>query len=243
MDTVKTQGFTLLEVMVAVAIMGLIMTLLWSSSSQSLKAKDRIENRDMVFHSGGLALRKLSEELSMAFLARSSSSVPSTRPPGPSPAEPSIGTGVPEEMKTFFIGIDEGDADNIRFTSFSHLRLFKDAKESDQCKVSYEIIASKTNEGGRDLVRREEAWLDGSTEVKTSPLVLVEGIGAFNIEYYDIRKGEWGKTWDTEKQDWQGRLPLAVRISLTFADPNDEENSIPLSTAITIPLWRGPVEF
>ena len=74
-------GFTLIEVMIAIAITAVIMTLIWSSSGQSLRAKERIENRDMVFHAGGVALRKLSEDLVMAFVVRSAATA--TAAPSP----------------------------------------------------------------------------------------------------------------------------------------------------------------
>lgn len=240
--------------MVAIAIMGFIMVILWSSTSQSLRAQERIGKRDEVFHAGGVALRKISEDLMMAFLARraggqagaqaTASGTAGAQTPSAGAAG-AAGAAAAEAVpfKTFFIGEDEGEADRLRFSSLSHLRLFKDAKESDQCKVSYEILASQEEGGGQNLVRREEAWLDATAEVKADPLVLVENVKSFNIEYYDLAKGEWVKEWDTEKADWQGKLPLATRVTLSFADPDDEERAIPMSTAVTIPLSRGPIEF
>lgn len=236
----SSSGFTLIEVMVAVAIMAVIMALLWSSTSQSLSSKERIENRDMVFHAGGVAMRKISEDLEMAFLARTLQQ-PQPGQAVPSPAE-AAAPGV-EPFKSFFIGKDNGDADSVSMTSFAHLRLFKDSKEADQCKVAYEVVQSGDEPGRMDLVRREDVWLDTTTDVKGDPVVLAEGIKAFNLEYYDQRKGEWVKGWNTEQQDWQGRLPLSVRVSMTFPDPGDPEREIPMSTAVMLPLSRGVIEF
>lgn len=249
----SSTGFTLLEVMVAVAIMGVIMTLVWSSTSQSLNSKERIEKRDLIFHSGSVALRKMSEDLSMAFLAKSTGQAssatqstlqPEAGAPTPPPAfPPASGQTQPETFKTFLIGIDNGDKDSVKFTSLAHLRLFKDAKESDQCKISYELAASESEGGGMNLLRSEEPWLDATAEFKRAPSILVEDVRSLEIEYYDLRKGEWVKNWDTEKLDWQAKLPMAVRITISFIDPDDDEKSIPMSTAAMLPLSRGPVEF
>ena len=238
-------GFTLIEVMIAVAITGVIMTLIWSSSGQSLRAKERVENRDMVFHAGGVALRKLSEDLVMAFVVRTAAAAATSAAQTGEGTTPVEGTAaaVPAVFKTFFIGKDEGEADSLSFTSLSHLRLFKNAKESDQCKVAYEIVDSSEVPGRKDLVRREDPWLDATAEVKGAPLTLVEGVKSFEVEYYDQRKGEWAKNWNTEQQDWKDRLPLAARVTLTFADPNDEEQTIPMSTAVMIPLARNAIDF
>lgn len=238
------RGFTLLEVMVSVGLLGVIMTLLWGTTSQSLRAKDRIEARDAVFHSADVALRKMSDDLMAAFLSRGGASpaaaaAPGGAAPAPTPA-PASTTPAP---KTFFIGEDRGDQDGLRFSALSHLRLVKQAKESDQAKVAYEVVANQDIPGTYDVVRREEVWLNASTEVEGRGYALIEGVARFNLEYYDDRRGDWVKEWSTEQVDWKDRLPMAVRITLVFKDPDDEQTEIPLSTAVSLPLAPGPIEF
>lgn len=236
------RGFTLIEVMVAIALMAIIMTLIWSSTSQSLRAKERVEGRDMVFHSGGTALRKISEDLVMAFLAGTVSK-PTGFQMAQSGGQGASSPAAVEPFKTFFMGKDESEADELAFTSLSHQRLFKNAKESDQCKVAYQVVPGEDDSTRMDLVRREDPWLDSTTEVKADPIVLVEGIRSFNVEYYEIKKAEWVKNWNTEQQEWQGRLPTAVRVSISFADPDDDQRTIPMSTAVTVPLSGGAIDF
>ena len=211
--------------MVSVAILGVIMTLIWSSTSQSLKAKDRFEKRDLVFHQGRVALRKIGEDLSMAFLAPRVA----RRAEGATP------------IKTFFVGEDRAAQDFISFTSFSHLRLFRGAKESDQCKVAYEVVPSPEETGRFNIVRREVPWIDDNVEVEGRAYTLAWDIREFDLEYYDYRRDEWIKSWDTEQPDWRGRLPMAVRIRIDFVDPDEEDEVIPLSTAVMIPLSKAPM--
>ncbi|MFH0800575.1 MAG: type II secretion system protein GspJ [Pseudomonadota bacterium] len=241
-------GFTLLEVMVSVGILGLIMTLVWASSSQSFNAKRRIETRSDIYHQGTVALRKLTDDITVAFLAVRAGQAPLAvaapaggQPPLPLPT-PAPATSGPS-TKTFFIGMDKGEHDEVRFTSLSHLRLFKNAKESDQCKVEYSVATSAEDPGKLDLLRSEDVWLDATTDVKTRGIPIAENIKSFNLEYYDIRTREWRKEWDAEKGDWRGLLPMAVRVSLTFQDPDDEKASIQMSTAVLLPLSRGPLEY
>ena len=221
----KVKGFTLLEVMVSMAILGVIMTLIWSSTSQSLRAKDRFEKRDLVFHQGRVALRKMGEDLSMAFLTRGAA----RRAEGAT------------AIKTFFIGEDRASQDSLSFTSFSHLRLFRGARESDQCKVAYEVVPSPEDPGRFNIVRREDPWIDDTIEVKGRAFTLAWDVREFDVEYYDYRRDEWIKSWDTEQADWRGRLPMAVRIRIAFVDPDEESEVIPLSTAVMIPLFKGPM--
>ncbi len=224
-------GFTLLEVLVAVGVLSVIMVLLWSSTGQTLKAKDRFEARDLVYHQGRVALRKITDDLMMAFLTK----VPTQRE----------ATSTAKPYATFFIGEDRSDQDSLRLTSFSHLRFFADAKESDMCKVSYEIAPSPEDAGVMNLIRRQQSWLDDTTEMgDVRAFVLAENIKAFDIEYFDERKDDWGKEWDTQKIDWRDKLPQGVRVSIQFAnpDPDFEDEPINMSTAVVIPMSAGAID-
>jgi general secretion pathway protein J len=226
------RGFTLIEVMVSVGIMGVIMVLIWSSTSQSLKSKDRTEARDLLFHSGQVALRKIADDVAVTFL---------TSQAAPATAAAAAQAAAETDMKTFFIGEDRGEQDALRFTSLAHMRLVKNSKESDQCRIAYEVVPDPEEPRAFNLVRHQQPWLTKTTEVEGRSFVVAEKILRFNVEYYDDRKGDWGKEWDTEKVDWKDRLPLAVRITLVFADPDDETREIPLSTAVIPALWKNPI--
>ena len=230
-------GFTLLEVLVSVAIMGMIMVLVWSSASQTINSKERIEKRDMVYQNARVALQKITDDLSMAFLTRKGGAATTT---AGAPLTPTVIT-IPRPI-TFFVGRDEGNRDTVKFTSFSHMRLFSGAKESDQCKIFYEVMPSPDEQNVFNLVRREVPWLNDNAEVEARPFVVAENIGDFELEYYDERKDEWGRTWDTEIIDYRDRLPRAVRITLAFPDPDDAEESVVFSTIVLLPLSSGTID-
>ena len=237
-------GFTLLEVLVSMAIMAMIMIMIWSTQSQSLNSKDRIEKRDMAYQYGRVALNKVANDLTMAFLAKKpGTAAAAAAETGTAPAAATIEISTQARPVTFFIGEDNGERDSVRFTSFSHMRLYSGAKESDQCKVKYEVAPSADEQGKLNLVRSELPWLDGETDVKSTPLVLAENIRNFELEYYDDRKDEWGKEWNTEIVDFAGRLPKAVKIKLALIDPDDEEKNIELETMVMVPMSTGVLDF
>jgi general secretion pathway protein J len=229
--------------MVSVGILGVIMTLIWSSTAQNLRAKERIEARDDMFHSAQVALRKIIDDVSVAFLVKGMTpGSPGAAAAGTTTAPAPSGAAAASSLKTFLIGEDRGDQDAMRFSSLSHIRLVKDSKQSDQCKVAYETAPSPDEPRKFNLLRKEDFWLDGTTDVTNKGFPIVENIVGFNVEYYDDRKGEWGKEWSSEKADWAGKLPLAVRVTLTFTDPDDDTKTIAISTAVSLPLSTGPIE-
>ena len=239
--------------MVSVGILGVIMMLIWSTTSSNLRAKDRIEGRDEMFHAAEVALRKIADDASQAFLvsvptagaAAPAAGTAATGAPAPAATPPAV-VGAPAvqafPLKTFFIGEDRGDRDAIRFTSLSNLRLVRGSKQSDQCKVAYETVESPDDPHKFQIVRKEDFWLDDTTDVKDKGFPIIENVVKFDVEYYDDRKGEWGKQWNSEQMDWLGKLPQAVRVTIGFADPDDETKMIPLSTTFLVPLSAGPID-
>jgi len=234
------RGFTLIEVLVSIAILAFVMAAVWTAIGQLLDSKERVERRDAVFQEGRVALRKLTDDVQQAFL---------TPAPALSTATSEGGVAAPAEVATrprpisFFIGDDSGERDTVRFTSLSNMRLFKNAKESEQCKVSYGVEPSKDDTKVQNLVRMFVPALDEKDTVEGTSYVLAENVREFNIEYYDQRKLEWVRAWNTTLLDWKDRLPRAVRVTLSFPDPDEETESIVMMTATMVPLSTGPIDF
>ena len=218
----------------------MIMASVWSGTKQSLDSKERVEKRDEIYQAGRVALRKIADDISMVFLIKS--------PTDRIAAAAVTGTATAEVQTrprpiTFFIGQDRGERDEVRFTTLSNIRLFKNAKQSDQAKVSYSAQPSPEDSQIINLVRTFSPHLDDQNTVEGTSYVIAENIQEFNVEYYDLRKQEWGRTWNSETIDWKDRLPRAVRITISFPDPENDRESIVLRTATMIALSAGPIEF
>jgi hypothetical protein len=185
-------------------------------------------------------LRKITDDLSMSFLIKS----PTER----AASAALTGTATAEAPTrprpiTFFIGEDRGERDEVRFTTLSNIRLFKNAKQSDQAKVKYSASASPDDPQMINLIRTFSPHLNEEDTVEGTSFVIAENIQEFSVEYYDLRKQEWGRAWNTAAIDWKDRLPRAVRVTLSFPDPDDDRESIVLTSATMLPLSAGPIEF
>lgn len=233
----------MIEVLISIAILSGIMVLLWSSTGQSLNAKERFERRDGIYQEGRVAMRKVADDLNMAFLIRGAAERAAVAAATTAMQETTAEVATRPRPISFFIGEDNGERDELRFTTLSNLRLFKNAKSSDQAKVAYTIVANEEDPNKFNLVRTYSPWLDEKNEVEGTSYVLAENIREFEVEYYDERKQEWVKTWDSTMIDWKDRLPRAVRVTLSFPDPDDDEESIVMMTATMLPLSSGPIEF
>ena len=205
--------------------------LIWSISSSTLDSEDRVSKRDDVFQMARLTLRKLTDDISMAFLVSNQDLLGKTKDGA--------------NIVTGFIGDEKGGYGAIDLATFSHWRLFRNAKESEQCEVGYYVEKDPDieDEDVYRLMRRESVVIDNEVSEggKTYPLAL--GLKDFKLEYYDGRQNEWKKEWNSTTAENKDKLPRAVKIELSFPDPSDDEFTIDFSTIAFIALWQYPIEF
>jgi general secretion pathway protein J len=193
------RGLTLIEVMVAMVIIAIVSTLLYTGFVQTAHNKQRIENELDRYHEIRTGLDRIVRELSMAYVSAQVNPVPAL-----------------QMVNTCFVGTDSGKGARIDFTSFSHLRLYRDAHESDQNELSYYIDQDPHDSDENALVRREQRRIDEDPRKGGQVEVLIENVKGFELGYLENLTGEWVTTWDTTQAAMQpNRLPTQVRIKLT----------------------------
>ncbi|MBN2343873.1 MAG: prepilin-type N-terminal cleavage/methylation domain-containing protein [Deltaproteobacteria bacterium] len=224
------RGFTLLEIMVSLAVTGMISIAIWAATSQTTKARNIVEYSQDNFHQVRVAFDMLNRDISSAFL--------------------SYHRAPQATHDTIFIGTDGGNEDSIDFASFSHNRRYFDVDESDQAEVSYFLATDPENSDMVNLVRRESPILDTKPLEGGQTLVLVHNVAKFDLQYYDIANKEWQDEWDTTQAAGEGTiLPTQVRIKLVVNERRgasringlDEEfEEVTYGTQLTIP-FRTPI--
>jgi general secretion pathway protein J len=202
----RIQGFTLMEVMIAVAITALMGGLIATSFTTSFRAKEIIEGEAERYRMLRAAMSRMSREIGAAFV----SDRYDLKRYRDSYARP-----------TNFVG----DRDRLLFTSLAHERLYTDAKESDQMVVEYSVktSAERGANGRRDLIRRENPVLDERMDRGGTEDVLFEGVLRLEFNYWDSDKKDWVNEWDTRRSERKSFLPTRVRITLYAKDENDRE--------------------
>lgn len=226
MKRLNHSGFTLVEIMIAVSILAIISMLLWQTSAVSMNAKERYETEDIRFHEVFLALSHMADDISMAYLFQTKNHLGDS------------GTG--EQVREIrFIGTDSGERDEISFASFSHMRYLKDSKESDQEEIAYYLRKGEEGEEGWNLVKRSQSPPDNEPDKGGKEYIMLEDVSKLEFQFYDEKKAEWRREWDSSRIDFNKQLPKAVEITITIPDPIEEEEE-PLSFTITALLEMAP---
>lgn len=204
----RSRGLTLIEILVAVAVMTMMTASVWTSfrsTAQSMRHAEQLQVRYAIIRN---SMSRMSAELSMAYLSFN-------RPPDE------------DRHFTLFDGRDNFTTDSVTFSSFSHVRMRKDANESDQSVIQYFVDRDPQNPGRTHLFRRETRRLTGDTPDKMIELfpayIFCEDIKSFDLKYWDNKKNDWVDEWRTVKQDMQpDRLPERVKITLGIWDATSE---------------------
>jgi general secretion pathway protein J len=201
------RGMTLIEVMISLAVLGMLMVSVWSSFNGTLRAMEvgeEIQSRYSIVRNG---LLRMESELSMAYLSFN-------RPL--------------DDLKhyTLFEGRDQFDSDSLTFSAFAHLRVRKDANESDQSVIQYFLEADPEDKSRVHLYRRESRRLTGDIPEELDRFfpayVLVEDVVSFDVKYWDAQLFDWRDEWRTTSLDYQpDRLPPRVKIVLGVRDGDE----------------------
>jgi general secretion pathway protein J len=201
------KGLALIEVLIAIAILVMMLSALWSSFDSMLQASEATEKVQDRYARVRAALNRMSAEIPHAYLSHN-------RPPDES------------RHFTLFDGRRDFDADSLTFSAFVHLRIRKDADESDQSVVQYFLASDPQDSRRTHLYRRESRRLTGDRvedmQRFASAYVLCEDVALLEFRYWDPQKQEWLPEWSTVRNDAQpDRLPERVKITLGLKDEDN----------------------
>jgi len=218
----RRAGFTLLEVLIAVAVLGMIGAVTWKAFDGAYDLKSRVERAEERDQTARAALERMSREVSMTFLSEHYDHKRfRTRP-------------------TFFRLRDgRGEAD-LMFTSFAHERLHLDAKESDRAVFQYRL--ERDENGTMSIFRRVKPHIDEEPDRGGEKALLAEDVIRFTVQVWEPKDREWRDEWDTSSATRAGQLllPPRVKIAITLKDEQGKERT--WSTQARIAL-DSPLEF
>ena len=190
MRSCQNAGFTLVEVMVALALLATVTTAMWSTMATSFETKDRVLEINDRYHEGRQMMTRISREIRMAFLR----------------AE------VPEEFREeepAVVTRFKGEDDELYFASTAHLRIKGNTRESDQCEIAYFLKRGDRDDGyrGKTLYRRESTRLDDDPEKGGYIYPVLNGVKTFELAY-----------WDNAAVKISAVVPIAAPVSRASCD-------------------------
>jgi len=210
-------GFTLIEMMIAIWILGLILAMLASSFSAVAHSKVHGEARLASDEAARLIVFQMSREIRGV-----------------------VQNGVaPVRVLLVGTGHMQGGMplDNITLSTLGaghHRAVFGPGAEDI---VSYTATPNQNHRGWFVLMRTQQSGLLAPGQgARPLPVVLADNLLSLHLRYFDGTR--WNESWDSEANGG-GTLPVAVSIDLALATPSGKP--LYLSTMVPVPvvLWNA----
>jgi general secretion pathway protein J len=227
----NTAGFTMLEVLIAIALLGMISLGIYQATAETYRLRDILLNEGDFYNGIRLSLSVMDRDISLLY----SPYIMKPEEPVTAPSARPITLSTAADATTFwgpatddggikpsrFIGTDT----KISFVSASHIRLYKDAPESEFALISYELVQDRTS-GLPDsmvLLKNESSNVfieDERTDKLKKTYPLLHGIKKWRYRYYRKDKDRWENSWDSDKEDFKNIYPDIIEVTVEVIGPS-----------------------
>ncbi|MBL7715331.1 MAG: prepilin-type N-terminal cleavage/methylation domain-containing protein [Bdellovibrionales bacterium] len=241
------RGFTLIEVLISIAILVFISLFLYQVTTSTFNLRESLIEEGDFFSGIRLAMNVVDRDVSQIY-------TPILMIPNDPAASGLLsgavltqnqmaaiqGSGKGTTATKFYlevvnsVGIRptrfQGNDKSMSFVSLSNVRIYKESKESEFARISYDIIDDKSPDAipGTRILRKSvnvSAFDDeeGSLNAKDKLwkfYSLLPGIKEINFKYYRHDKKQWFSTWDSDSQETKYLLPdmIEMKIKATAGD-------------------------
>jgi len=198
---ISKAGFTLLEIVIAVAILAVVFTGLYSAYSSTLDTTEAVESERDVEQAARLGLMRIADDLASLYYREVEG--------GDAEPSPYRFEGADTEA------LDEGGT-VLEFTTTGSLDFSMVFPSLRINRVSYALEKKADSESHYRLVRRELPFADLGGAGQESVIEVMEGVEAFSVSYFD-EEGQVQPQWDSEAPASETVLPRLVQVRLQLA--------------------------
>jgi len=215
----RKAGFTLLEIMLAMLVLGMVVAMVSLSLSGSIKTIDSTLDQGDIYYRAQVALERIREDLASAVL----------------PADVGFRGGTRED--------DTGEMDVLSFASMAHIVFDQESGQAGMAVIGYSVRPDTSNEQQLLLLRSDVLYLPGQEQSVTTQdvelFLLTDRLRSVRFAFIS-QDGATVESWNTrdaeQGEEQQTRLPAAVSCRLEFWLDQDEETSIAFETTVVLPV-------
>jgi type II secretion system protein J len=199
------KGFTLLEVLVSMAILVIIMAALYSAYTTNVEAIQIARQNGEVHQTARIVLDRMTKDLQSALIQVRGSS---------------------EKIKLGLVGANRElygrRADHIDFTTVTHLPLTEKGPASDLCEIGY--LVDEDPEGQVLVLLRRDAFSVDEDFTKGGSLQeMARNVLEFKLTYQDA-EGKDSDQWNTIEGKPTSGLPVLIKVRLMLKDQLNREH-------------------
>ncbi|MEN8199415.1 MAG: prepilin-type N-terminal cleavage/methylation domain-containing protein [Thermodesulfobacteriota bacterium] len=209
----RKEGFTLLEILIAILIFGMVISLAYSSYNATFHIIGDAEAKAETYSKAKTAMERISNDLESFYLGE----------------------------KPLFKGesgtMGEYRADSLEFTSTAAIRLHPDDVPIGHVIIRYSVEEDPDSKSLK-LYRSEQPALVEEEGPEPPLFLLCDTLQEVAFDYRD-GEGEDVKEWGEEEGSSSPPLPSLVTVSLRFKDGEEDQAGTLFTTSLTLPVAKG----
>ncbi len=224
----ESKGFTLIEVLIATALLALISIAIYQATLKSYDVNRSISTEADNFLNVTVGLEALERDVKEMYSPMLGTQ-PGAPPPEQANLQPSQFWSVPVRSdglrRSRFLGTQQ----RISFITNSNRRLEADRPESDFLAVTWEL---EQNSGGTFTLYRSQDWdvyryVDGERK-KPRRIAVLTKINSGKFAFYRATDKTWDDNWDSEGRfvKPESRYPDLVALRLEIPDPRNPASNL-----------------
>ena len=220
-----TRGFTLMEILLAFLILGIVLTTILASFNAVFSTTDTLKNSSRYYDMAKNCLNRMTLDLGAVYITQP----PLYKPPDvDDPPDPYRIIGSSNEIGgTSFA--------QIRFASNAHIPLNKSIKQG----VAEIVYYVQSQDDGQQVIRRaDHLYPYPPFEENSGDPALSEHVKSLAFKYYDSEGSEF-EEWDSDSNEYGYATPAAIGIQLEIGD---ESVSYNFETTVRFAVNREEIE-
>ena len=210
-----SHGFTLLELLIAIFILGIVLTTIYAAYSGTLTVIKELNDDSRAYQMARITLDRMNRDLSS--LQR-------------------FGNVFVLQSEKSRIG--DREFGSLAFWSASHLTFDEDGPSSHPASIVYFVKQDK--DGSFSLWRSDVAEAKPSPDRKTGGgFIICQNLQAINLKFYD-EGGRDYDSWDTSSslEQQKGKPPVLVQIELMLTNGRNAEKPYKFMTNVFLPVRK-----
>ena len=221
----RANGFTLLEILIAISIFAVVVTTIFGSFNFVFGNVDAVESGMTDYEMASDGLNRMMADLRSLYVSL---------PPAYQVPENS------EEQDPYRVvgevaAAGDGEYSRLRFASFSHLPLGRQWRQGI-AEITYYV--EEQPDGTLSLKRSDRLDFEAQSAEQRNDPILCEYVRGLKFEYLDADGDPWDR-WDSDSEQYGYATPRAVRIQLAVGSG---EQTHAFEVLIALPLYRDNPE-
>jgi prepilin-type N-terminal cleavage/methylation domain-containing protein len=209
----NSRGFTLIEILLAIVILGMVLSAVYAAYSGTMKIVQELEYENNVYKMARVTMDRIIRDLSSV-----------------SPI------GGAFELTSDKQSMNNREWGSLYFRSASHLAFSENEIDGGVALIGYYV---QEDQGGESfsLIRSDLTGTQATKEKsKNSGYIICHNIDSLIFTFYDVNGKEYD-SWDTAANTdvQKGKSPTAIEVQLSLVNVNDKEKPFKFMTKIFLP--------